>query len=128
MFTHFVIILPTGRNTISVQFWLKAWICGAVAFVIVSMGKKLSIRFTKLFITATITIWLEHVSMFNKLIGHYFIVMCDTYRTSTFSFNIMIQYWLLCVSIHCCGQSSKPGFSHLSNFISKGNYEQAVCA
>ena len=33
------------------------------------------------------------------------LVMCDKYRytkISIFSFNIMIQYWLLVVSIHCC--------------------------
>ena len=53
--------------------------------------------------------------------------MCDTYRyieISKFSFNIMIQYWLLGVSIHWCGQFSKPGFS---NFIPKSNCNKLVC-
>ena len=48
------------------------------------------------------------------------LVMCDTYQCITiliFSFNIVIQYWLLGVSIHWCGQFSKPGFSNLSNYI-----------
>ena len=36
---------------------------------------------------------------------------------SVFSFNVMIQYWLLCVSIHWDGELlSEPGFSLLSNF------------
>ena len=58
------------------------------------------------------------------------LVMCNTYRyieISIFSFNIVIQYWLLGVSIHWCGQFSKPGFSHLSNFIPKSNYNKLVC-
>ena len=58
------------------------------------------------------------------------VVMCDTYRyieISIFSFNIVIQYWLLGVSIHWNGQFSKPGFSHLSNFIPKSNYNKLVC-
>ena len=46
---------------------------------------------------------------------------------SKFSFNIMIQYWLLGVSIHWCGQFSKPGLSNLSNFIPKSNYNKLVC-
>ena len=58
------------------------------------------------------------------------LVMCNTYRyieISKFSFNIVIQYWLLGVSIHWCGQFSKHGFSHLSNFIPKSNCNKLVC-
>ena len=58
------------------------------------------------------------------------LVMCDTYRyieISKFSFHIVIQYWLLGVSIHWCGQFSKHGFSHLSNFIPKSNCNKLVC-
>ena len=56
--------------------------------------------------------------------------MCNTYRyieISKFSFNIVIQYWLLGVSIHWCGQFIKHGFSHLSNFIPKSNCNKLVC-
>ena len=58
------------------------------------------------------------------------VVMCDTYRyieISIFSFNIVIQYWLLGVSIYWNGQFSKPGFPHLSNFIPKSNNNKLVC-
>ena len=53
--------------------------------------------------------------------------MCDTYRyidILKFSFNIVIQYWLLGVSIHWCGPFSKHD---LSNFIPKSNYKKLVC-
>ena len=56
--------------------------------------------------------------------------MCNTYRyieISKFSFNIVIQYWLLGVSIHWNVQFSKHGFSHLSNFIPKSNCNKLVC-
>ena len=46
--------------------------------------------------------------------------MCDTYRyikISMFSFNIVIQYWLLGVLIHWNEQFSKHGFSNLSNLV-----------
>ena len=57
-------------------------------------------------------------------------MMCDTYQyieTSKFSFNIVIRYWLLCVSIPWCGQFSKHGFSHLSNFLTESNCNKLVC-
>ena len=44
-----------------------------------------------------------------------------------FSFNIVIHYWLLGVSIHWSGQFSKPSFSNLPNFIPKTNYNKLVC-
>ena len=57
--------------------------------------------------------------------------MCDAYqyiKISIFSFNIVIQYWLLSVSLrYISGQFSKPCFSHLSNFIPKSNYNKLVC-
>ena len=57
------------------------------------------------------------------------VVMCDTYRyieISICSFNIVIQYWLLSVSIHWNGQFSKHGFSNSSNLIPKSNYKKLV--
>ena len=60
----------------------------------------------------------------------YSLVMCDAYqyiKISIFSFNIVIQYWLLSVSLrYISGQFSKPCFSHLSNFIPKSNYNKLV--
>ena len=50
--------------------------------------------------------------------------MCDTYRyieISKFSFNIVIQYWLLGVLIHWRGQFSKH------DFIPKSNCNKLVC-
>ena len=44
-----------------------------------------------------------------------------------FSFNIVIQYWVLSVSIPWCGQFSKHGFSHLSNFVTESNCNKLVC-
>ena len=55
--------------------------------------------------------------------------MCDTYRyieISIFSFNVVIQYWFLGVSIHWNGQFSKHGFSNLSNLMLKSNYKKLV--
>ena len=61
------------------------------------------------------------------------VVMYDMYRyieihVSIFSFNIVIQYWLLGVSIHWNGQFSKSGFFDLSNFIPKSNCIKLVIA
>ena len=52
------------------------------------------------------------------------LVMCDKSRYTIFLFNIVIQYWLLCVLIH---QISKPDFYNLPNFIPKSNYNKLVC-
>ena len=56
--------------------------------------------------------------------------MCDTYRyieISIFSFNIVIQYWLLGVLIHWCGQFSNLVFLICIILYLISNYNKLVC-
>ena len=67
------------------------------------------------------------IQLFMKLSNYQYItqrycMMCDMYRNIDISFNIMI---LLGVSMQWNGQQT--WFSHLSNFISKSNYNKLVC-
>ena len=65
---------------------------------------------------------LQQISIVTKRTHNILLVMCDMYqyiKTSTFSFVIMIQYWLLGISIHWNEQFSKPGFYQVSYFTPK---------
>ena len=37
---------------------------------------------------------------------------------------ILIQYWLLSISVHWGGQFSKPGLSNLPNYLPESNYNK----